>query len=82
MAQLRLLQHHAGFCCIRLTPHSIPLPPPLISCSFNPLLSEGRTEPTGDLHAEAGPNPKLNPGRYGNKEEKGKFLPVASGAVD
>ena len=38
--------------------------------------------PSGDLHAEAGPNPKLNPGGCKNKEEKGKFLPVASGAAD
>ena len=38
--------------------------------------------PSGDLHAEAGPNPKLNPGSYENKEEKGKSLPAASGAAD
>ena len=34
--------------------------------------------PTGDLHAEAGPNPRS----CANKEEKGKSLPAASGAVD
>ena len=33
----------------------------------------------GDLHAEAGPNPKQNPGSCANKEEKGKSLPAASG---
>ena len=33
--------------------------------------------PSGDLHAEAGPNPKLNPRSCANKEEKGKFLPAA-----
>ena len=38
--------------------------------------------PSGDLHAEAGPNPKLNPGSCANKEEKGKSLPAASGAAD
>ena len=38
--------------------------------------------PSGDLHAEVGPNPKLNLRSCANKEEKGKFLPVASGAVD
>ena len=37
---------------------------------------------SGDLHAEAGPNPKLNPGSCANKEEKGKSLPAASGAAD
>ena len=38
--------------------------------------------PSGDLQAEAGPNPKLNPGSCAKKEEKGKFLPTASGAED
>ena len=38
--------------------------------------------PSGDLHAEAGPNPKLNPESCPNKEEKGKSLPAASEAVD
>ena len=37
---------------------------------------------SGDLHAEAGPNPKLNPGSCANKEEKGKFLTAASEAAD
>ena len=37
---------------------------------------------SGDLHTEEGPNPKLNPRSCVNKEEKGKFLPAASGAVD
>ena len=44
-------------------------------------VSEERT-PSGDLHAEAGPHPKLNPGSCASKEEKGKFLPVASEAAD
>ena len=44
-------------------------------------LSEEQT-PSGDLQAEAGPNPKLNPGSCVNKEEKGKSLPAASGAAD
>ena len=38
--------------------------------------------PEGDLHAEAGPNPKLNPRSSKNKEEKGKSLCAASGATD
>ena len=38
--------------------------------------------PSGDLHAEAGPNPKLNSRSCANREEKGKFFPAASGAVD
>ena len=37
---------------------------------------------SGDLHAEAGPNPKVNPRSCMNKEEKGKSLPAASGAAD
>ena len=51
MARLRLVQHHVGLCCRRLAPHSVPLPPlargsqsPLISSSFNPVLSEQRTD--------------------------------------
>ena len=43
--------------------------------------SEKQT-PSGDLHAEAGRNPKLNPGSCTNKEEKGKFLPAASEAAN
>ena len=46
-----------------------------------PCLSEEQM-PSGDLHPEAGPNPKLNPGSCANKEEKGKSVPAASGAVD
>ena len=38
--------------------------------------------PSGDLHAEVGPHPKLNPRSYENKEEKGKSLPASSGAAD
>ena len=38
--------------------------------------------PSGNLHAEAGANPKLNPGSCANKEEKGKFLRAASEAAD
>ena len=34
-----------------------------------PCLSEEQT-PSGDLQAEAGPNPKLNPRRYANKKRK------------
>ena len=38
--------------------------------------------PSSDIHAEEGPNTKLNPRSCVTKEEKGKFLPAASGAVD
>ena len=38
--------------------------------------------PSGDLHTEAGPNPKLKHRSCVNIEEKGKFLPAASGAAD
>ena len=38
--------------------------------------------PEGDLEAEVGLKPKLNPRSYADKEEKGKFLRVASGAAD
>ena len=50
-ACLRLVQHHVGLCCRRLTPHPYPSLPlawvsqsPRISCSFNPNLSEWRTD--------------------------------------
>ena len=55
---------------------------PLISLSFNSLLSGWEQMPEGDLHAEAGPNPKVNPRSWVNKEEKGKFFPAALGAAD
>ena len=38
--------------------------------------------PSGDLHAEAGTNPKLKTRSCANKEEKEESLPVASGAAD
>ena len=38
--------------------------------------------PEGNLHAEVGPKPKLNPRNCANKEEKEKSFRVASGAVD
>ena len=55
---------------------------PLISLCFNSILSGGEQKPEGNLNAELGPNPKLNPGSCANKEEKGKSLPAASGAAD
>ena len=89
-ACLRLVQCHAGLCRRRLaSPPPYPsLPParvsqsPRSSCSFNPVLSGREQAPSGDLHAEAGPNPKLSPGSCSNKEEKGKSLPAASEAAD
>ena len=67
---------------------TVPLPlalvsqSPLISRCFNPVLSGREQAPSGDLHAEVGPNPKLNPRSCANKEEKGKSLLAASGAAD
>ena len=55
---------------------------PLISHCFNQVLSGWEEMPEVDLHAEVGPKPKLNPRICVNKEEKGKFLHAASGAVD
>ena len=61
------------------------------TCGTSPtehLLKAGRRPqtsqkmPSGDLHAEAEPNAKLNPRSCANKEEKGKSLPAASGAAD
>ena len=87
--RLRLLQCNTGLCRCRLAPHPYPSLPhtrvsqsPRSSCSFNPSCLGGEQTPSGDLHAEAGPNPKLNPGSCANKEEKGKSLPAASEAVD
>ena len=37
--------------------------------------------PSGDLHAEVGPNPKPNPRSCVNTEEKGKSLHAASGTA-
>ena len=77
----------AGSPCIPYT--SLPLarvsPSSLITCYFNPVLSSYLSEeqtPSGDLHTEAGPNPKLNLRSYANKEDKGKFLLAASRAAD
>ena len=89
MVRLRLVQRHAGLCRCRFAPHSMPLPSvglsepeALISRSFNPVLSGQEQTPLGDLHAEAGQNPKLNPRSCEKKEENGKSLPAASGAAD
>ena len=82
---LRLLQCHASLCRHRLTLHTIPLLPPALSEPepLNQALLQPHPEtPSGDQHAEAGPNPKLKARSCVNKEKKGKFLPAASGAVD
>ena len=55
---------------------------PLISCYFNPFLSEWRTDTLRWPTCRGGANPKLNPRSCANKEEKGKFLPTALGAAD
>ena len=78
---------HAGPCRHILALCSIPLPssgliepePPNGRC-FNPVLSGQEQKSEGDLHAEVGTNPKLNPRSCAKKEEKEKFLPAVSGA--
>ena len=55
---------------------------PESAAPLNPSCLSEKQTPSGDLHAEPGPNPKLNPGSCVKKEEKGKSLPAASGAVD
>ena len=69
MVCLRPLQHHTGFCHHRLAPHSTPLPPPdlssqspQVSCYFNSILSERRTDalrqPTGRGRAKSKAEPQ------------------------
>ena len=55
---------------------------PEAAAPLTPFCLGGEQTPSGNLHAEAGPNPKLNPGSCANKEEKGKSLPAASEAED
>ena len=55
---------------------------PKAAAPLTPSCVSKEQTPSGDLHAEAGPNPKLKPGRCANKEEKGKFHPATSEAVD
>ena len=42
----------------------------------------GEQMPEGDLHAEVGPKPQLNPRSCANKGENGKFIHADSGAVN
>ena len=89
-ARLRLVQLHGSLCHHRLAPHSIALPPHSLHEPElpNQLLLKPRSVWVGNRHPQAtytqrrGPNPKLNPRSCANKEEKGKFLPAASGAAD
>ena len=75
----------AGSPCLLCTPPS-PRPEwaraPEASAPLTPFCLGGEQMPSGDLHAEAGPNPKLNPRSCANREEKGKSLPAASEAAD
>ena len=90
MARLRLVQRHdasaaAGSPRLLRTPPSPRLSepePPEAAAPLTPSCLGGEQTPSGDLHAEAGPDPKLNPGSCVNKEEKRQFLPAASGAAD
>ena len=74
----------AGSPCIRTPPSPRPerARAPESAAPLTPSCLSKEQTPSGNLHAEAGPNPKLNPGRCANKEEKGKFLPAASEAAD
>ena len=56
--------------------------PPESAAPLTPSCLGGEETPSGDLHTEVGPNPKLKPRSCANKEEKEKSLPAASGAVD
>ena len=74
---IMLVQCHADVCRCRLAPYPYPSLPhawvsqsPRISCFFNPVLSGWEQTLSGDLHTEAGPNPKLNPRSCGNKERE------------
>ena len=58
---------------VPLPPPSLSEPDPLISCCFNPVLSGWAQMPEGDLHAEAGPKPKLNPRSCAKKRRKRKI---------
>ena len=67
---------------------TVPLSLPILSeqespnrLLLNPSYLGGEQTPESDLHAEAGPKPKLNTRSCANKE-KGKFLCAASGAAD
>ena len=55
---------------------------PEAAASLTPSYLSEEQMPSGNLHAEAGPNLKLNPRSCANKEEKGKSPPAASGAAD
>ena len=67
----------AGSPCIRTTPSPRPewARAPESAASLTPSCLSEEQMPSGNLHSEASPNPKLNPGSCANKEEKRKFLP-------
>ena len=56
--------------------------PPKAAAILTPSSLSEEQMPSGNLHSEAEPDPKLNPRICANKEEKGKSLPAASGAAD
>ena len=80
-ACLRLVQHHAGLCCCRLTPHYVPLSPPglshspRISCSFNPILSEQRTDALRRPTCRGGAKSKAEPRELCEQIRERKFSP-------
>ena len=55
---------------------------PLLSRSFNPLLSGQRTDARGRPTCRGGAKSKAEPRSCANKEKKGMFLHSGSGAVD
>ena len=88
-ARIRLVQRHAGSATVSSPRNRNPPSPwpelaraPESAAPLSPSCLSKEQTPSGDLHTETGPNPKLNNRRCANKEEKVKFLPAASGAVD
>ena len=79
----RPLPPQAGPASVPLPPHGLSEPePPESAATLTPSCLSEEQMPSGNLHTEAGPNPKVNPRSCANKEEKGKSLPAASGAAD
>ena len=94
MACISLLQLHAGLCCHRHALHIpmvISITPPLPGLReqvspnqllLSPSCLDGEQMPEGGPHTEAGPKPKLNPTGCATREEEGKSLRAAPGAVN
>ena len=79
-----LVSAATGSPCIRtnLSPRPEWARAPESAAPLTPSCLREEQTPSGNLQAEAGPNPKLNNRSWVNKEEKENSLPVASGAAD